>query len=148
MKHADERRTLAADGDVVAAEIADDAHAGLLGEQPGIADLPANQFARDVADRVTVEADEVRSFDRFLRQRAQEFGDGFGMMQRDVAFDAGEFEQRHVVLRGFENARAEVAIVGQREAAEELDCVLAVGGDQGDVGPVGGRAAHQSQGLL
>ena len=64
------------------------------------------------------------------------------MMERDVAFDAGDFEQRNVVMRGFENARAEVAIVGERETAEELDFVLAVGGDQGDVGPVGGRAAH------
>ena len=52
------------------------------------------------------------------------------------------------MLRGFEHAGPQLAVVGQREAAEELDRVLAVGGDQGDIGAVGGRAAHQTQDLL
>ena len=89
---------MAANGDIMTTEIVDDSHAGLFGEQPGIGELPANKFARDVADRVAMEADDVRSFDRLFRQCAQKFGDRVGVVERDVAFDAGDFEQRNVVM--------------------------------------------------
>ncbi len=148
VEHADERRALAADGDVVAAEIAHHAHAGLLGEQPGVADLPTDLLAGDVPHGVAVEADEI-AFLRDSRGNVREqLGDGFGVVQRDVALDAGQLEQRHVVLRGFEHACAQLAVVGQGEAAEELDGVLAVGGDERDVGAVGRRAAHQARELF
>ena len=93
VKHGDERRALAADGDVVPAEIADHAHAGLLGEQPGIADLPTDLLAGDVADRVAVEADQVDAFAIRCGSVRKQLGDRFGMMQRDIALDAGQLER-------------------------------------------------------
>jgi hypothetical protein len=58
VKHGNERCALTADGDVVPAEIANDAHAGLLGEQPWVADLPANQLAGDMPHRMSVKTNE------------------------------------------------------------------------------------------
>ena len=97
---------------------------------------------------MAVEANQVETPSRFARQRAQQLGDRLGVVQRDVALDAGQLDERHVVLRGFEHAGPQLAVVGQGEAAEELDGVLAVGGDQGDVGAVGRGAAHQTQELF
>jgi hypothetical protein len=71
VEHADERRALAAHGNIVPAEIVDHAHPGLLGKQPRIGELPADLLAGNVPNRVAMEADEVGAFDRFLRQRLQ-----------------------------------------------------------------------------
>src|SRR5262249_33653799 len=52
-----ERRALAARRDVAAAEVGDDANAGELGEQGGIADLRGETELRPVADRLAMAAD-------------------------------------------------------------------------------------------
>src|SRR3954453_144028 len=99
-------------------EITNDSHTSLFRDQPRIANLPTDLFARYVANRVAVKADQCRSFNGFGRQRAKQRGDGIGMMEREVSFDACELQERNIVLRGFQNASAKLAIVRKCEAAE------------------------------
>src|SRR5687767_6067678 len=70
------------------------------------------------------------------------------MVQRDVALDAGQLHDRHIMLRSVQNAGAQLTVVWQGEAAKELDGVLAIGGYERNIGAVGRCAAHEAQDFL
>ncbi len=138
----DQRRPLAAGGDIGRAEIVGDGGVGGAGQGGGVADLPGEASVGLVEDGLAVEADEIGGFG--------EGGDGFDVALGEAGGDVGEEGIGGGEAGGEVEQAAEIAaqggVVGEGESGAEAADLGAVGFEPGGVHPVERGAAHEADG--